>query len=695
MALKYLVASGANGTTSFASITDWWTSLPATFTEPEELACDDFALVETGGVALSGKTTSAANYARIYATAANRHDGRPRAASGKGLRVSDSSGGGTIRVGVNHLRLEGLEIEQTGGNEALRLSSAFAVGSDIRVDGCMIHDVATGAGHTIMAMGANLNLNLTNNIVYGSQRSIDTRGANSVTGENNVFWRHADQLGVVSGSELSLKDSYSGRGAGSTECFWSGGAPTGNNNASSDATATARFTSSLANIAGSDVFVSVTPGAEDFNLKAGANALVDAGGAVTVTTDALGNPRSYGGGVDIGAIERDAGAPPPDAPTGVATQDAPDGQSIRFHGTTTDATSGTYTLTGSNGGVTVGPLSFAVSGDAFDFTVAGLVPGDYTPTLTVTGSGGTAGVTGTSTFSIMGVSGAGEVSEPTDTTAPTLTGSITPSSITTTGFTISWPAGTDNVAVTGYEFSTDGGATWSDAGNVLTKAISGLTAGTAYQVRVRAYDAAGNRSTPALSATITTSASGDTTAPTLAGSITPSNIAQTSFTISWPAGADNVGVTGYEYRLNAGTWVNAGNVQTANVTGLTANTLYNVDVRAYDAAGNRSTPAITAGITTLAVAQKSVTLTLVNAAGAASANLANLKWAWFDAATPSGFAAPTDKGAIETTDASGVVTIPLPNTTLASGQIGWLIITDSDGNPATNHKAFSGPAQVN
>lgn len=93
----------------------------------------------------------------------------------------------------------------------------------------------------------------------------------------------------------------------------------------------------------------------------------------------------------------------------VTTQYAPDGQSIRFVGVATDATGGLYTLTGSNGGVTVGPTAFTVTGEAFDFTVVELEPGDYAPTLTVSGPGGTVGVTGTSSFTINSVDGGGEV----------------------------------------------------------------------------------------------------------------------------------------------------------------------------------------------------------------------------------------------------------------------------------------------
>jgi hypothetical protein len=92
-----------------------------------------------------------------------------------------------------------------------------------------------------------------------------------------------------------------------------------------------------------------------------------------------------------------------------------------------------------------------------------------------------------------------------DTTLPTLSGAVTISGITTSGATATWPAGADNVAVASYETSLDGTA-WTDRGNVLTYAFSGLTASTSYTAYVRAKDAAGNVSTPAITGTFTTSA---------------------------------------------------------------------------------------------------------------------------------------------------------------------------------------------
>lgn len=90
-----------------------------------------------------------------------------------------------------------------------------------------------------------------------------------------------------------------------------------------------------------------------------------------------------------------------------------------------------------------------------------------------------------------------------DTTRPTLTGSITVSSLTTTSYTLSWPTGADNVAVTAYEYSINGGSTWTSNGTATTVNISGRTPGSTDSVQVRAKDAAGNVSTPVLSASVT------------------------------------------------------------------------------------------------------------------------------------------------------------------------------------------------
>ncbi len=94
--------------------------------------------------------------------------------------------------------------------------------------------------------------------------------------------------------------------------------------------------------------------------------------------------------------------------------------------------------------------------------------------------------------------------------------------------------------------------------------------------------------------------------------------------------------------------------------------------------------------------QRYAVVTLVNAAGSTQNNLSSLKWSWWDVATPNLITtAPMCTGAIETTDGSGVLTIPLA-TTLNIGGVGYLVITDSDGTPPPggSFKSYAGPLTV-
>lgn len=98
---------------------------------------------------------------------------------------------------------------------------------------------------------------------------------------------------------------------------------------------------------------------------------------------------------------------------------------------------------------------------------------------------------------------------------------------------------------------------------------------------------------------------------------------------------------------------------------------------------------------TPALAMRTVTLTLTTDGATAAASLAGLKWAWFDSPQPQSFSAPTSKGAVEATDGSGVLSISVQSA-LASGGIGWLIVTNSDGTTSQSPaaRAFSGPVAV-
>lgn len=194
-----------------------------------------------------------------------------------------------------------------------------------------------------------------------------------------------------------------------------------------------------------------------------------------------------------------------------------------------------------------------------------------------------------------------------DTTAPTLssasvssvaattaTGNITTDEGNGTMYSIvSTSATAPSVAqIQAGQTNTGAAAVWSgnqavSSTGAKTLSITGLTASTSYYAHFQHKDSANNNSSVVTSAQFTTG-SADTTNPTMTGSVTISAKTTTSYTATWSAGSDNVAVTGYEYRLNAGSWVDLGSVLTVNISARTPGATDAFEVRAYDAAGNKS-----------------------------------------------------------------------------------------------------------
>lgn len=304
MTISTIKSSGGDYTT----LTAWESAQLAVLLAPAEAECYNFDLDDT--LSISGITTSASNYVRIYTPSAERHDGRSRTVSGTGFRLKRTAAGGvTLSIAVNHSQIEGIEIEGASSTTAAVTYQfgTFAAGANVHLlDKCIIHDTLTGTGYTLNISMSNLVATIRNTIIYGYQRSWDTRNSATVTSENNTLWRHAAQLGAVSDTELSCKNTYSGHTGAAAEDFYTGAAsPTGNNNISSDASQAVDYTAGVSNIAGSAVFTSITPSSEDFRLLTGTNALVEAGATLgSVTTDIIGTARPQGTSYDVGAFER-------------------------------------------------------------------------------------------------------------------------------------------------------------------------------------------------------------------------------------------------------------------------------------------------------------------------------------------------------------------------------------------------------
>jgi len=91
---------------------------------------------------------------------------------------------------------------------------------------------------------------------------------------------------------------------------------------------------------------------------------------------------------------------------------------------------------------------------------------------------------------------------------------------------------------------------------------------------------------------------GDTQAPTAPTGLSSLSITETSFTLSWNAASDNVGVTGYDVYQD-GSLIGSVTGTSANITGLTASTTYAMTVKAKDAAGNISAASSALNVTTV------------------------------------------------------------------------------------------------
>lgn len=181
--------------------------------------------------------------------------------------------------------------------------------------------------------------------------------------------------------------------------------------------------------------------------------------------------------------------------------------------------------------------------------------------------------------------------------------------------------------------------------------------------------------------TITIGGVADTTVPVMTGALSFTNITSSGFQVNYSAATDNVGVTGYEISIdNGATYPYTSTGLSYVCSGDAPNTLYYVKVRAYDAAGNRAT-ALAGTVTTLSNATPATTIavTFESRAAALRANLTGLKWAVFANITPDLFVAPIAKGALGTTNASGVLSVDITGKGIIVGATVGLIVFKGDG----------------
>jgi hypothetical protein len=572
---------------------------------------------EAGGTLYWLTNTSAS------ATATEVKAGSSQIVSAAGAQSTASSG---LTASTTGYRTHYLHRDPAGNDSTVLTTAAFNTPAPADTTAPTLSS-ATGAASSPTAASGTVSTNEANGTLYwlantsasatatavkaGSSQAVSATGAQAVTASGltantsgyRIHYLHRDAAGNDSAVLTSA--------AFATPVVPDTTAPTLSSATAAAATSTTSTGSVTTNEAGGTLYwlTNTSSTATATAVKAGSSQAVSATGAqatastgLTVSTtgyrthflhrDAAGNDSA----VSTSAAFNTPAAPDTTAPTLSAASASASGPTAASGSVSTDEAGGTlYWLTNTSAtqtaGQVVGGSSQAVAASgAQAVTVSGLTAsttGYRVHFCHVDAAGNQSAVLTTSAFNTPALP---------DTTIPVMAGSIAVSAKTHNAYTLTWSAATDNAAVTGYERSLDGGTSWTDAGNVLTVNITGRTPSATDQVRVRAYDAAGNKAT-ALSAAVTLDAAPDTTAPVMTGTVSLSNLAHNSYTTGCDAATDAVGVTGYAVSQDGGTsWIDKATARTHDHTGRTPSTTDQVQWRARDAAGNWATP-ITRAVT--------------------------------------------------------------------------------------------------
>ncbi len=220
-----------------------------------------------------------------------------------------------------------------------------------------------------------------------------------------------------------------------------------------------------------------------------------------------------------------------------------------------------------------------------------------------------------------GTTAAPAVSATTLAVPPAAPTGLTTSGITQSAITLGW---TKSARATGYKVQANSG-TVVTLGDVAAYSFSGLTANTAYTLKVTAFNSGGDSSAASSSATTLASPPPAPAAPT---GLTTSGITHNSITLGW---TKSTGATAYKVRKDSGdSWTTLGDVAAYVFTGLSANTQYTLEVLASNSGGDSSAastsattlaspppaPAAPTGLTTSGITHNSITLGWTKSTGA-------------------------------------------------------------------------------
>ncbi|MGW4911657.1 PQQ-dependent sugar dehydrogenase [Streptomyces sp. NPDC004270] len=283
------------------------------------------------------------------------------------------------------------------------------------------------------------------------------------------------------------------------------------------------------------------------------------------------------------------------------------GSYVEFTVSATVAGTSALTLRFANGTAVDRPMDISVNGTVVASGVSFPATADWntwtTKTLDVPLTAGSNKIRATATTANGGpnLDKAG-LDTAADTQAPTRPGRPSCSDIGENGLTLGWGAATDNVGVTAYDLYEHGNKIGEAPGGSTSKALTGLTPNTTYDLTVIARDAAGNTSPASPVVDCTTKPSSDTTPPTRPGTLSAAGITANTVDLTWGASTDDRAVTAYDIRSGATVYRTVTGATNSTLTGLACDSPYTLDVVARDAAGNVSEPSNSVTFTTKACA---------------------------------------------------------------------------------------------
>ncbi|WP_202868717.1 PQQ-dependent sugar dehydrogenase [Kribbella antibiotica] len=252
-----------------------------------------------------------------------------------------------------------------------------------------------------------------------------------------------------------------------------------------------------------------------------------------------------------------------------------------------------------------------------------------------------------------------------DVTPPSPPSNLVVSNIKSNAATFTWAAASDNVAVTRYEINRGGNVLKVVDANTLSATVDTLTANTAYDISVGAFDAAGNASQQSNVVAFTTPGSGDTQPPTAPTNLRSTGVSVNSVSLAWNASTDNSGsIAGYDVYQGTAKVASTGSL-TTTVTGLAANTNYTFTVKARDPDSNASAASNALTVKTAATGTGGIP--------AYDRDIAKVDLGWSVAFLPDGSALVTERDRFE------VVRVQANGTKTTLGKVPGAVTTTGEG----------------